>query len=145
PRWNRSTRKFSTKRSEVCSALGRQWQALVGSAPGEHAQWYKVGRPPFRERACTSRSLVPRTRSSRTPSGKCDRELRVQRGTGIMELLVVLGSRSSRENGPRNDADFGIGPLEKKIDRLSSHSVGVCWSCPTSKGRRAGDADGGQD
>ena len=55
--------------------------------------------------------LVPRTRSSRTPSGKSDRELRVQRGTRIIELLVVLGFRSSHENVPRNDANFGIGPL----------------------------------
>src|SRR5215831_10636772 len=58
------------------------------------------------------RNLVPRTRSSRTPSGKCDRELRVQRGTRIIELLVVLGFRSSHENVPRNDANFGIGPLK---------------------------------
>src|SRR5262249_33248863 len=55
--------------------------------------------------------LVPRTRSSRPPSGKYDRELRVQRGTRIIELLVVLGFRSSHENVPRNDANFGIGPL----------------------------------
>src|SRR5215510_6720709 len=33
-----------------------------------------------------STALVPRTRSSRTPCGKCDRELRVQRGTRIIEL-----------------------------------------------------------
>src|SRR5207342_3898712 len=32
---------------------------------------------------------VPRTRSSRTSRGKFDRELRVQRGTRIIELLVV--------------------------------------------------------
>src|SRR5947208_16908520 len=32
-------------------------------------------------------------------------------GTRIIELLVVLGFRSSHENVPRNDANFGIGPL----------------------------------
>src|SRR5262245_30599941 len=37
-------------------------------------------------------ALVPRTRSSRSPCCKCDRELRVQRGTRIIELLVVLDS-----------------------------------------------------
>src|SRR5438132_2679413 len=55
--------------------------------------------------------LVPRTRSSRRPSGKCDRELRVQRGTRIIELLVVLRFRSSHLNVPRVLANFGIGPL----------------------------------
>src|SRR5712691_4055821 len=38
------------------------------------------------------RKLVPRTRSSRTICREYDRELRVQRGTRIMELLVVLDS-----------------------------------------------------
>ena len=36
--------------------------------------------------------LVPRTRSSRISCRAFDRELRVQRGTRIIELLVVLDS-----------------------------------------------------
>jgi hypothetical protein len=36
--------------------------------------------------------LVPRTRSSRMLCRAFDRELRVQRGTRIIELLVVLDS-----------------------------------------------------
>jgi hypothetical protein len=36
--------------------------------------------------------LVPRTRSSRTSCREFDRELRVQRGTRIIELLVVFDS-----------------------------------------------------
>src|SRR5438132_13272400 len=58
--------------------------------------------------------LVPRTRSSRRPSGKCDRELRVQRGTRIIKLLVVLRFRSSHLNVPRVLANFGIGPLASR-------------------------------
>jgi tripartite-type tricarboxylate transporter receptor subunit TctC len=56
-------------------------------------------------------SLVPRTRSSRTSCGICDRELRVQRGTRVIELLVVLRFRSSYLNLPRVLTNFGIGPL----------------------------------
>src|SRR5690242_15272266 len=55
--------------------------------------------------------LVPRTRSSRTSSLEFDRELRVQRGTRIIELLVVLRFRSSRSNVPQVLANFGIEPL----------------------------------
>src|SRR5262249_33192357 len=55
--------------------------------------------------------LVPRTRTSRTPCGKCGRELRVQKGTRIIELLVVLRFRSSYLNVPRALTNFGIGPL----------------------------------
>src|SRR5262249_41583335 len=40
-------------------------------------------------------ALVPRTRSSRTSNRKHGRELRVQRGTRIIELLVVLRFRGS--------------------------------------------------
>ena len=54
--------------------------------------------------------LVPRTRSSRTPCGKCDRELRVQRGTRIIELPVVLRFRSSYLNVRQILTNFGIGP-----------------------------------
>jgi tripartite-type tricarboxylate transporter receptor subunit TctC len=56
-------------------------------------------------------SLVPRTRSSRTSCGICDRELRVQRGTRVIELLEVLRFRSSYLNLPRVLTNFGIGPL----------------------------------
>jgi tripartite-type tricarboxylate transporter receptor subunit TctC len=56
-------------------------------------------------------SLVPRTRSSRTPCGTCDRELRVQRGTRVIELLVILRFRSSCLNVLRVLTNFGIGPL----------------------------------
>src|SRR5215470_14096660 len=56
-------------------------------------------------------ALVPRTRSSRSAGGKSVRELRVQRGTRIIELLVVLGFRSSYLNVPRALTNFGIGPL----------------------------------
>src|SRR5215831_17342335 len=55
--------------------------------------------------------LVPRTRSSRTLRGKSDRELRVQRGTRTMELLVALRFRSSYLNALRVLTNFGIGPL----------------------------------
>src|SRR5437773_11164120 len=37
-------------------------------------------------------------------------ELRVQRGTGIIELLVALRFRSSHPNVRRVLANFGIGP-----------------------------------
>src|SRR5262245_49249338 len=60
-------------------------------------------------------SLVPRTRSSRTSCGKCDRELRVQRGTRIIELLVALGFRSSYPNVRRVLTNFGIGPLAAAV------------------------------
>ncbi len=56
-------------------------------------------------------ALVPRTRSSRAVCRESDRELRVQRGTRIIELLVALGFRSSPKNVPRVLANFGIGPL----------------------------------
>jgi tripartite-type tricarboxylate transporter receptor subunit TctC len=55
--------------------------------------------------------LVPRTRSSRTPCGNRDREFRVQRGTRIIELLVVLRLQSSYLNLRRVLTNFGIGPL----------------------------------
>src|SRR5215510_16605061 len=62
-------------------------------------------------KAMSRTALVPQTRSSRTPSGKCDRELRVQRGTRIIELLVVLRFRSSYPNALQMLTNFGIGPL----------------------------------
>src|SRR5215831_5951692 len=55
--------------------------------------------------------LVPRTRSSRTPRGKCGRELRVQRGARIIELLVAPRFRSSYLNVRQVLTNFGIGPL----------------------------------
>src|SRR5436190_6118883 len=55
--------------------------------------------------------LVPRTRSSRIPCREFDRELRVQRGTRIIELLVVLDSEGRKRGCRTNDANFGIGPL----------------------------------
>src|SRR4029453_5291104 len=62
-------------------------------------------------RRLASRTLAPRTRSSRTSCGNCNRELRVQRGTRIIELLVVLRFRTSYLNVPRVPTNFGIGPL----------------------------------
>src|SRR5215813_2391511 len=56
-------------------------------------------------------ALVPRTRSSRTSNRKHDRELRVQRGTRIIELLVVLRFRGSHRGVPQALANLGIGPL----------------------------------
>src|SRR5436190_23008924 len=56
-------------------------------------------------------ALVPRTRSSRIPCREFDRELRVQRGTRILELLVVLDSEVRKRGCRTNDANFGIGPL----------------------------------
>src|SRR5204863_3589501 len=49
-------------------------------------------------------------------------ELRVQRGTRIIELLVVLRFRSSHLNVPRVHANFGIGPLaaERRRSRVGS-------------------------
>ena len=67
---------------------------------------------------------VPRTRSSRTSCGECDRELRVQRGTGIIELLVVLGFRSSYLSLPRVLTNFGIGPLAPLRGSLLSARAG---------------------
>src|SRR5215470_11587846 len=67
--------------------------------------------------------LVPRTRSSRSAGGKSVRELRVQRGTRIMELLVVLGFRSSSPNVPRVLTNFGIGPLVPIV------ALGLAISC----------------
>src|SRR5262245_32934180 len=58
-----------------------------------------------------SYQLVPRTRSSRTSCGKFDRELRVQRGTRIIELLVVPRFRGSHRSAPQALANLGIGPL----------------------------------
>jgi hypothetical protein len=62
---------------------------------------------------CTA-ELVPRTRSSRIPRREFDRELRVQRGTRIIELLVVLDSEVRKRGCRRNDANFGIGPLVRR-------------------------------
>src|SRR5437016_4876673 len=59
----------------------------------------------------SSRILVPRTRSSRISCREFDRELRVQRGTRIIELLVVLDSEVRKRGCRTNDANFGIGPL----------------------------------
>src|SRR5712692_7874035 len=56
-------------------------------------------------------ALVSRTRSSHASCGKCGCELRVQRDTRIIALLVVLRFRSSHPNLPRVLANFGIGPL----------------------------------
>src|SRR5438105_15608887 len=65
---------------------------------------------------------VPRTRSSRTSCGKCDRELRVQRGTRIIELLVVLRFRGSYMRVRQDDTNFGIAPLVYSRQALR-HSV----------------------
>src|SRR5213596_3035166 len=59
----------------------------------------------------TRSCLVPRTRSSRILCRAFDRELRVQRGTRIIELLVVLDSEVRKRGCRTNDANFGIGPL----------------------------------
>src|SRR5262245_343256 len=56
-------------------------------------------------------TLVSRTRSSRMPGGKCDPELRVQRGTGIITLLMVLRFRGSYVNVLPVLTNFGIGLL----------------------------------
>jgi putrescine transport system substrate-binding protein len=69
------------------------------------------------------RRLVPQTRSSRTPCGKGDRELRVQRGTRFIELLVVLRFRSSHRIVPQAVASFGIGPLVWLVFAAASTSV----------------------
>ena len=69
------------------------------------------------------RRLVPQTRSSRTPCGKGDRELRVQRGTRFIELLVVLRFRSLHRIVPQAVANFGIGPLVWLVFAAASTSV----------------------
>src|ERR1700704_2295819 len=69
------------------------------------------------------RRLVPQTRSSRTPCGKGDRELRVQRGTRFIELPVVLRFRSSHRIVPQAVASFGIGPLVWLVFAAASTSV----------------------
>src|SRR6476619_6875773 len=55
--------------------------------------------------------LVPRTRSSRTPCRRLDRELRVQRGTRIIELLVGPLIPKFVPSVPQVLTNFGIGPL----------------------------------
>src|SRR5438046_5199384 len=72
------------------------------------------------EEAARIGTLVPRTRSSHTPCRKLDSELRVQRGTRIIELLVSLGFRSSHESIPRGCTNFGIGTLVPRT--RSSHT-----------------------
>src|SRR5262249_3556848 len=59
--------------------------------------------------------LVPRTRSSRMPCREFDCELRAQRGTRIIELLVVLDSEVRKRGCRTNDANFGIGPLGRAL------------------------------
>src|SRR5204862_2910889 len=78
------------------------------------------GNPPGRK--------VPRTRSWRTSCSKCDRELRVQRGTRIAKLLVVLRFRSSHPNMPRVLANFGIGPLVQNTPcRRGAADISMRW------------------
>src|SRR5439155_18835756 len=70
-----------------------------------------------------------------TSCGTCDRELRVQRGTRIIELLVVLGFRSSLPNVPRVLANFGIGPLAPSWAAAAEHRRrGVTGHAPGPKG-----------
>src|SRR5439155_21450080 len=57
---------------------------------------------------------------SRIPCGKCDRELRVQRGTRIVKLLMVLRFRSSYLSLPRVLTNFGIGPLADETRQIPS-------------------------
>src|SRR5262249_1906486 len=94
----RSTVKVSTHRkARMSSPVGYQpLFARDDTTAGE-------GRP--------RRRLVPRTRRSRTPCGKCGRERRVQGGTRIIELRGVLKFRSSNLTGRRLPTNFGIGPL----------------------------------
>jgi len=56
-------------------------------------------------------ALVPRTRSSHNNCRESDCELRVQSGTGIIDLLVSLRFRSSHRSVRRALANFGIGTL----------------------------------
>jgi hypothetical protein len=55
---------------------------------------------------------MPQILSSRTSRGNFNRELRVQRGTRIMELPLVLGFPSFTSPVLRVPANFGIGPLD---------------------------------
>ena len=56
-------------------------------------------------------NLVPRTRSSHHNCRESGCELRVQRGTRIIELLVPFDSEVRKRVCPQNDANFGIGAL----------------------------------
>src|SRR5207244_9150420 len=71
------------------------------AAPGERPRVTPTG---FR---WPKSALVPRTRSSRISCREFDRELRVQRGTRIIELLVVLDSEVRKRGCRTNDANFG--------------------------------------
>src|SRR5919197_6013446 len=75
------------------------------AAPGERQRGTPTGFP------WPKSELVPRTRSSRISCRAFDRELRVQRGTRIIELLVVLDSEVRKRGCRTNDANFGTGPL----------------------------------
>ena len=55
--------------------------------------------------------LVPRTRSSHMICGECGCELRVQKRTRIIKLLMSLRFRSSHQRSPQGCANFGIGTL----------------------------------
>src|SRR5262245_43265646 len=78
---------------------------------------------------------VPRGRSiASAPNPKfarmcreLDRELRVQRGTRIIELLVVLDSEVRKRGVPHDDANFGIGPL---VREPPNESPGRCVQRP---------------
>ena len=59
--------------------------------------------------------LVPRTRSSRTPCGKCDRELRVQKGN-VPRALTNFGIRTT-------SAGTGIDPYNGYWPRPSSYTM----------------------
>src|SRR5215831_14149343 len=73
--------------------------------------------------ASSRNSLVPRTRSSHTASGKDGCELRVQSGTRNYRVATVLRFRSSHLCVPQALANFGIGTLASKAGKTERDSA----------------------
>jgi hypothetical protein len=92
-------------RSEVIRA-GRRAEAR---REGTETPQTRNAKPKISPHVCVA--LVPRTRSSHASCCKSGCELRVQRGTRIIELLVSLRFRSSHQRSPQRLANFGIGTL----------------------------------
>ncbi len=113
--------------------VGRGWG--WGSVLEDHASRHNYDPPPQpsptrgegAHRACGS--LIPFQRAQLycpEPEVRAHRAANAianfgfKRGTTIIELLVVLKFRSSQTRAPRNDANFGIGPLARNRSR---------WNC----------------
>src|SRR5437762_12803865 len=82
---------------EACPAKAGGGHPVIAESAGQHDRSLET----LLSRAMTMKiALVPRTRSSRMSRRAFDRELRVQRGTRIIELLVVLDSEVRKRAAP---------------------------------------------